>query len=249
MTLLSGAMTQAPDQSITDRLLGLESTKTWSLIATLFGDLDGDELSGKALWSLLEPLGIKPEAMRVALHRLKKDGWIVSKKAGREVIYSLSEHARAETRAAQIDVYRQDVKFAEGWRLVKLAPDGETVGEPHIALDKGLFLIPSARAIPEDALELTLTHNIPTWVEELLVPHHLRAQAAVLGELANGFLPGRPRSDAVTARLMLLHYWRKMALRTGTWAHIGLMPDGAMAQCHSAITKVLRETERTKPIL
>ena len=86
MTLLSGAMTQAPDQSITDRLLGLESTKTWSLIATLFGDLDGDELSGKALWSLLAPLGIKPEATRVALHRLKKDGWIVAKKAGREAI-------------------------------------------------------------------------------------------------------------------------------------------------------------------
>lgn len=249
LTLLSGAMTQAPDQTITARLLGLETTKTWSLIATLFGDLDGDELSGKALWSLLEPLGIKPEAMRVALHRLKKDGWIVSEKAGREVIYRLSDHALAETRAAQTDVYRQNVKFASGWRLVKLAPDADSMGGTHVALDKGLFLMPREDPLPKDALEMTLGTSIPVWAEDLLVPKHLRDQAAGLSRMAKEFLSKPPTSDTVTARLMFLHYWRKMALRPGTWAHIGLMPDDEMADCHGAITKILRETERTKPNL
>ena len=47
------------NHSLIDALLALETPKTWSLIATVFGDLDGEQLSGKALWALLEPLGVK----------------------------------------------------------------------------------------------------------------------------------------------------------------------------------------------
>ena len=101
-------------------LLKLETPKTWSLIATIFGDLDGDSLSGKQIGALLSHAGIKPAASRVALHRLRNEGWIVSKKHGREVSYTLSDHARAETAAAQKDVYRRDVKFASGWNVLAL---------------------------------------------------------------------------------------------------------------------------------
>ena len=247
MALLSGAMTHAPDPPVTAQLLGLESTKTWSLIATLFGDLDGDELSGKAIWSVLEPLGIKPEAMRVALHRLKKDGWIVSQKAGREVIYRLSDQARAETQAARLDVYRPDPKFDAGWRLVMLAPGSDPINGPHVVLDKALILVPQQAAVPDAALELTMSDPIPVWVEDAMVPRHLRDQAVTLTGLAKAFLATGPAGDTITARLLFLHYWRKMALRLGTWAHIGIMPDGTMAQCQRAITDVLRDTDRIRP--
>ncbi len=232
---------------ILDHLLRLENTKTWSLIATIFGDLDGDRLSGKQLGTLLAPLGVKPEATRVALHRLKKDGWITSEKTGREVLYSLSDHGRQETFAAQKDVYRRDVKFAAGWRLIMMPVETAKPHDgPHILIDRGLFLIPKGNGrLPVDALELSLVQPIPEWFENGLAPPHVLAQAAQLTDLAGQFLAG-PRLGNISARLMFLHYWRKMALRTGTWAHIGLIPKGMMSKCHAAVTEVFEQTARTK---
>lgn len=227
---------------VLDRLLALEPTKTWSLIATVFGDLDGDRLSGKELGTLLAPLGVKPAAMRVALHRLRKDGWITSEKDGREVTYALSRAARRETLEAQKDVYRRDVKFAQGWRLILLPAETELpLDGPHVRIDKALALVPMGTHT-QNALNLTLAAPIPPWFETRLVPAHVLAQAAQLTGLALGDF----NAGDTSKRLMVLHYWRKMALRTGTWAHIGLMPGGAMAACHAAVARVFDQTARTK---
>ena len=43
--------------TIVDRLLALETPKTWSLIVTVFGDLDGEWLTRKQLGVLLGDLG------------------------------------------------------------------------------------------------------------------------------------------------------------------------------------------------
>ena len=80
-----------------------------------------------------------------------------------------------------------------------------------------------------------------------MVPDHLRTQAEALTRLGAEFLSDVSVADTVTARLMFLHYWRKMALRSGTWAHIGLMPEGVMARCHAVIGEVMSRTERTRP--
>ena len=48
-------------------LVALDTLKTWSLIVTLFGDLEEKELSGAQIRTLLGHIGIKPEAIRVAL--------------------------------------------------------------------------------------------------------------------------------------------------------------------------------------
>ena len=60
--------------------------RVWSVIVTLMGDLtvmgtpgaDASGVSGQALGKVMAALGIRPEATRVALHRLRKDGWIES---------------------------------------------------------------------------------------------------------------------------------------------------------------------------
>lgn len=238
-------------RSLTDALLALETPKTWSLIATVFGDLDGEQLSGKALWALLEPLGVKKEAMRVALHRLKKEGWIGSEKRGREGVYRLSDLARKETIAARQDVYRQDPKYPEGWRICITGPDTTAPEGAHIVLDRSLFLVPATAAIASGAIGLPLpripTTDLPEWFEDRLVPGHIRAQAVPLTALATAFLHERPRGvEAVSARLLFVHYWRKMALRTGVWAHISLLPSGVMARCQAVIGQVLDSSERTR---
>ncbi|MEL7463255.1 MAG: hypothetical protein AAFN79_04275 [Pseudomonadota bacterium] len=232
--------------SVADRLLELETIKTWSLIATILGDLEDDRVSGRALWSLLEPLGVKAEAMRVALHRLKKDGWIASEKVGREVVYSLSARGMGETREARTDVYRRDVKYPEGWRLALLGPGSVSIEGPHVTLDKALLLVPMTATAPDDAAVSPAPRDMPDWLQDRLVPHHMRERARDLSELAAEFLRN-PSIDTTSVRLLLLHHWRKMALRTGTWAHVGLQPDGVMADCHRAMRAVFEQTPRTTP--
>ncbi|MEO0385840.1 MAG: hypothetical protein AAF234_20080 [Pseudomonadota bacterium] len=241
-------MNEASDISIADQLLRLETTKTWSLIATVFGDLEEDHISGKALRNLLEPLNIKPEAMRVALHRLKKDGWIVSEKNGREMIYRLSDHGRQETRAAREDVYRRDVKFPDGWRVVLLPSNAAPIDDVHISLERSVYLAPKGAALPRSAVELAPPDVMPNWFAERLVPDQVLQQAAALTDLATQFLTTKPtQASSVSIRLMFLHYWRRMALRTGVWAHIGLFPTGVMSECHAAMCKVFDQTQRTRP--
>lgn len=231
-------------------LLQIEPPKTWSLIATVFGDLDGDGLSGKQIGALLGNVGIKPEASRVALHRLRHDGWIVSHKFGREVNYTLSDRGRTETVAAQKDVYRRDVKFADGWQVFALHPDHAGHPTEGVLLGGNLVLLPKGARI-DDALTLSLGDGpLPAWVEACLVPTHLLKQAAALGELAERVDPLQEQltsAHATTTRLLFIHYWRKMALRIGVWAHIGLLPQGDMARCHRAVTTVLSKTPKIIP--
>ena len=241
-------MTQVQDASIAEQLLDIEPVKTWSLIATIFGDLARESVSGKELKALLEPLGIKPEAMRVALHRLKKDGWIVSQKTGREVSYQLSEQGRTETVAARKDVYRTTVKYPQGWSMILLPTESVTLVIPHVAIEKGTFLVPADAPLPEGAMSLMLTARIPDWFERHLVPDHMRVQAQLLSHLAAEFqVNAADPVDAARARLMFVHLWRKMALRLGTWAHMAVFPDGIMAQCHAAMITVFAQTEHARP--
>lgn len=93
-----------------------------------------------------------------------------------------------------------------------------------------------------------MSNPLPHWFEAALVPQHLLGQASQLAELARQFPDTKlSASGQVSARLLFLHYWRKLALRTGTWAHIGLMPDGALARCHAAVTGILDRTDRITP--
>ncbi|MEL6689316.1 MAG: hypothetical protein AAFP28_03265 [Pseudomonadota bacterium] len=227
------------------RLLALEPVKTWSLIATVFGDAEAAQLSGKALKALLEPLGVKPEAMRVALHRLKKDGWLVSEKQGREVLYQLSEHGLQETVEARKDVYRRDAKYADGWVLALFDPDGSDDMGSLVRIDRGLSLVPSSTPLPPSAMALTINDDIRAWFEDHLVPAHVRDLARELTAAATAF--DGDGEEAVQVRLMCLHLWRKMALRQGTWAHIALLPEGAMAQCQRAVLDVFDATAAMRP--
>ena len=94
--------------ALLDDLRGFGDLKVWSFLVTLFGDLaadEGAELSGPLVSRLSTRLGIKPEALRVALHRLRKDGWIDSRREGREARHCLTRSARADTKAVHSVVY------------------------------------------------------------------------------------------------------------------------------------------------
>ncbi len=236
--------------AVVNELMELEPVKTWSLIVTLLGDLDGTELTGKQLRVFMDALGIKPEATRVALHRLKRDGWIASKKTGREVTYFLSDRARNDTDAVYDDVYGKDAKYPEGWQILVVS---ETIdcpaSTPSIRIGRHLVVTPRpAESIEQSSMEVQFVQNtIPTWLQHKLLPPETIAVAEKLVTSATDYLKhchGTASIEAQLLRLLLLHHWRKIALRIGCWAHIGLMQDGLIYNCQKAMTGFLYQTEK-----
>ena len=220
-------------------LVELAPIKTWSLIATMFGDLDHDEIRGKQVSAILEGTGVKPEAMRVAVHRLRKDGWLVSTKSGREVIYSLSSEARAQTRAAYDRVYGQSSPFADGWEMVLSVDDLDPPGfnRTMVSIARNIFLRPVGSKADKNGLVVDrVKETVPDWFEDRLVPPDVRRVAQGVAAIAAQSPEGQHN------RLMLLHRWRLLALRNQTWAHIDLFPDGPLARCHRAVSQYLSAT-------
>lgn len=222
-------------------LVDLAPIKTWSLIATMFGDLDHEEIRGKQVGAILKSSGIKPEAMRVAFHRLRKEGWLVSTKSGREVIYSLSSEARAQTRAAYDRVYSKTAPFADGWEMVLSVEDltPPDVSTPTVNIAKNIFLRPVGSSTETDGFVVErVNDSVPDWFEDRLVPPDVRHTAQSVASIAAKAPAGQHN------RLLILHRWRLLALRNQTWAHIDLFPDGPLAQCHKAVSAYLSATPR-----
>jgi len=242
------------------QLTKLEAIKTWSLVVTLLGDMSQPQISGKQMGLLLGHVGLKPEAIRVAMHRLKKDGWITSSKNGREVLYSLSKQGVDATELVYSDVYRTDLKYPNGWNLYLVESDDafEERGPEIIRLLKRLYLVPNGHeAECSSALHIAVqNNNIPIWLVERLIPVDVLAIAKQLNKLALDIINAHSIDPIQTAvatvddsalRLLFLHRWRKMALRENTWAHISLFPEGDIAQCQRHVTQLLAKWPRINP--
>jgi len=114
-------MASAKFQSIITLFTEDDSPRVWSLLVTMFGDLaqeEGHTLSGGLLGRMTQSVGIKPEATRVALHRLRKEGWLNSERSGRTSAYSLTEWGRAETIAATPIIYAFEEPVKAAWLVI-----------------------------------------------------------------------------------------------------------------------------------
>ena len=62
-----------------DTLAALGDLRVWSVIITIFGDSvqpRGGTVAATTLARITGRMAIRPEALRVALHRLARDGWL-----------------------------------------------------------------------------------------------------------------------------------------------------------------------------
>ena len=108
-------------KNIVKQLTDDQTPRVWSLLVTVFGELaqeDGSGISGALLSKLTTLMGIKPEAMRVALHRLRKDGWIKSARNGRSSIYSLTDWGRAQSAEVTPKIYNTQPVTHPAWLVV-----------------------------------------------------------------------------------------------------------------------------------
>jgi len=105
----------------TSALKKLGGQRVWSLMISLFGDLarrEGDVIDGPVLSAIMAAMDVRPEAARVALHRLRKDNWIASEKQGRISLHSLTPDGREPADAEGARPYTPPGDLSPHWPVL-----------------------------------------------------------------------------------------------------------------------------------
>lgn len=215
-----------------DTLTYNRNQRVWSILVTIFGDLartPGDRISGAVLSRLTEPMGIKPEAMRVALHRLRGDGWLTSERVGRASHYSLTASGLEQSDAASPRIYGSDPAPSEQWHVVVAEPARGTArsgadkswrARGYIIAAPGCYLGQGpAPADLENHLVLTGTlSDIPLWLRATMAPEETAQAYRDLETALDGFfdiMQGAPTPSPLQAailRVVIVHNWRRALL-------------------------------------
>ena len=234
--------------------------KVWSVVVTILGDLLQSEeawLSGPVLDALVSRLGINNQALRVAVHRLRRDGWITSEKRGRLSAHKLTAKGWAETEAVRGQIYGT----ADSSEAVWLA-----VGGPNLTAAEFLELLPaqavalSARSAlgtgavrPSEEILLTkfTPERVPEWAVSALAPSELAAEYDVLSAavglvLAHSTPEGTLERTAL--RLVILHHWRRLRLRHGAVQDVVLPSDWPGARARRLVMQALTRLERPEVV-
>lgn len=190
--------------------------RVWSLVITVFGDAvqhRGGRIATMRLQHLLARVRIEPGALRTALSRLARDGWMTRDRQGRNSFYRLSAKGVEATATASALIYAApDREPVPRWRLAAGAgsvPDGIRVGP-------GLWLTPATGTpgLPEHlCVEGALTSLPDSFARAALGQDHIEALRLLFGDL--DAMRGQILNplDALAARTLLLHRWRRLVLR------------------------------------
>jgi len=218
-----------------DLLSDPQNQRVWSVIISLFGDMaqrPNDQISGAALTRIITPMGIKPEAIRVALHRLRKDGWIESARSGRASTHYLTQYGRDQCAAVTSRIYARDPVLPQ--KLHVLIADG---GGGQEALDE-VLLLPGYIAInrttalgygpkpktSHDLLALEADNfSLPGWFKTQLFPTELTESCHALLKVVSKISDppaGLNPAQVASLRTLIVHRWRRVVLR-----HPDLPPD------------------------
>lgn len=205
--------------------------RVWSLIVTIMGDIVepmGGEIKLSTLTELCSGLGIDPVALRCALERLNKEGWLAVRRAGRDVCYQFSCDARTRYHIVAASVYAKPCDPPCDW-IYTLLPEERAekatlvstlqLTQPMI-LDDKVALWPAAHTediagFLDGRIPLRNTGYVdpkncrPTSVAPYIsVPNCtgiLRSIDAIDGDLD-------PKT-ACNIRILLLHFWRRLMHR------------------------------------
>lgn len=205
---------------------GGEPPRVWSLLVTVFGDLaqgTDDWLSGTFLRDLTTQIGIKPEAVRVALHRLRKDGWIENRRDGRRMDYRLTAFGRAQSAQASPRIYAE-AAGSDCYVILRNTPDtdspthwvNETTGLSPIPLRDGFAL--SLQVAPQ---------ALPDWMRIAVADEALMTAARATSAMLTGLEKQIPQADGFTPlqiavlRVLIVHAWRRVILKSPA------LPDAA----------------------
>ncbi len=238
-------MTDAVLDDLVQILTGDQPPRVWSLVVSLFGDLaqgEDDTLSTQTVNKILGAIGIKPEATRVALHRLRKEGWLQSQRQGRASLYSLTDMGREATQRATPLIYQKHAHPSGVWLVTH--PNGDPVD--GIAITPNSTLCETASDEPTHlSLQVPATDGLPQWIMEKYCPEAFAVQTQELASKLRTLKDALPDRSELTAfdiaviRVLVVHSWRRIALRLPPLPR-GLLPktwagDQAEALAHGIL--------------
>lgn len=235
------------------RVLGRSAPRVWSLLVTMFGDLalsPQARLSGATVNAITAAIGIKPEATRVALHRLRKEDWIESHRTGRQTRYGLTPHGRAQTKAAWPRVYGPQPEDVTAFLVVEdpsapLVRPLEAAGAVTVQIGPRSF-VTTANDAGGDTLRLPLDAMapLPRWVADKLCPPEVQEAAGDLAQrlgllLTEGGLEDLSLLHCTALRVTVVHEWRRLILRTPGFPESLIAGHWSGAECRAAFHEVL----------
>jgi phenylacetic acid degradation operon negative regulatory protein len=184
--------------------------RVWSLVITVFGDMvqhRGGVISTARLGTLLGRVGVEPGALRTALSRLGRDGWVSAERHGRTSLYRLTPQGLDRFAPATALIYAPPrpvpvKRWALSLRLTGAAPEVQLL--PADKVPPGTDCVVSG-----DLVTLTEAYRTSLLGEDLRAA--LAALAADLSALDYAAIDDP--LDAAAARLLLIHRWRRIVLR------------------------------------
>ena len=236
-----------------------QNQRVWSIIVSLFGDLaqqPTDRISGSALTRIITPMGIKPEAIRVALHRLRKDGWIESTRSGRASIHYLTQYGRSQSAAVTPRIYTRAPVISTDWHAL-IADD--SAGQA--TLDE-VLLLPNYVTVTrntvlghgplpqnqEELLGLELRGvSVPDWLKARIFPSDLTSACQAL-RTALQAIPSVPADlcplQIASLRTLIVHRWRRVVLRHPDLPGVFYPNDWPGQDCRKMVFDLLDQLPR-----
>lgn len=232
-----------------------QPTRVWSLLLTVFGELAQGEdakISSTLLGRLSALMGIKPEAMRVALHRLRKDGWLQSERIGRISAYSLTDWGRSQSADATPRIYDLHPTPSQAWlALYDLADPlrGDDSDGVWVAANLLMTVRPPTHGRAY-VMPVLPDAQLPDWMSQNICQSELVALTQEFhGRLAQvqiAIAHVQPMDDLEVSvlRILIVDGWRRIALRAPQLpAHV--FPDDWMGQpCRETVAAILSTYEK-----
>jgi phenylacetic acid degradation operon negative regulatory protein len=210
-----------------------EPSRTWSIIVTLYGDAivpRGGVVWLGTLLKFFDALGIGEGVVRTAVSRLAADGWLTRERAGRNSFYRLAARGAATFSAAATRIYDAHPPAWDGTLdLVVLGPDGREAARAALAArgygapaaDLWVRPGPQADGALAGAIHLTARPEGETARRLAALAWPLARLSEAYGRFVATFAPlgaeldAAPPADldALVARIMLIHEYRRIILR------------------------------------
>ena len=213
-----------------------EPSRTGSIVITVFGDAIVPRGGSVWLGTLLEffkAIDIDSPVVRTAMSRLTADGWFERTKVGRNSFYRLVKRERQTFDIATRHIYGAPASDWTGRFELLLIGNGEDRDASREALKNagfgsplpGVWVAPSGVPVPEEAagairLEVSAEDDSGRRLLSESWPLHRTADAYLkfmkTFEPLRGWIAGRKTlsdADAFTARILLIHHYRRVVLR------------------------------------
>ena len=213
-----------------------EPSRTGSIVITVFGDAivpRGGSVWLGTLLEFFEQLDVDASVVRTAMSRLTADGWFEREKVGRNSFYRLAQKGWQTFDTAAKHIYNPQAADWTGRFELLLIGNGGDRDASRDALKNagfgsplpGVWVAPSGVPVPEEAagaIRLEVSAEDDSGRRLLSESWPLQRTADAYLKFMKTFEPlrgsiGRGESltdaDAFTARILLIHHYRRVVLR------------------------------------